>query len=380
MEQLKVEFAVLDNDTTLVAKVHAPHSAASDVQQGAERKISVALEGDSRLNIRVELQNGPFQTTMTQTEILPRRVSPDSIKISPADKGDILIRMKITHDTHHVVSRHIENSDMDDIFKSMLQDLFDPSVFVGSRLKNPIHDHDLDDDEDDPRDEAHAERKSHSEKLSARDSSFVREHLPSAAHVDRCQKSTSGDKLKYRKCLCDVVSSVSQRLICYTKFVSSVLSEARRLGKTDFATKTKEMAVACTNNNESNAQCMERVAAHVLETVDDDTTDVSMHQLRQQMRNALENEDSIQAVFFTPSNTVGVILGVLVGAIFLSLAFWAGMILAMRRGWFGNRTGGFLSQLSSVLAQSGTLARNGSSTSGDLPTSRSRQKRAGKAS
>lgn len=380
-QQLKVEFAMTDNDTTLVAKIHTPQSSASDVELGAERKISVALDGDSQLNIRVEMQNGPFQTTLTQSEVLPRRVSPESIKISPADKGNILIKMKIVNGTdhHRVASRHSEMSDMDDILSSIMQDLFNPGALPRSRLSIVSHGHEFDDN-DDTDSAAGDDSKPQFEGNNDNNFNTVREHLPSAAHVDRCQKSTSGDKLKYRKCLCDVISSVPDRLVCYTKFVSNVLNEARRLKKTDFATETKQMAISCTNNNESSTQCMERVASHILKTIGEDANDTGMQQLRQQMRNVLDNEDAVQGDFFRPSNTVVVMFGIISGAILLSLAFWASMVYAMRRGWFGNRTGGFLSQLSSVLAQGGSLRRNGSSSNGDLPTSRSWPKRAGKVS
>lgn len=380
-QQLKVEFATTDNDTTLVAKIHTPQSSASDVELGAERKISVALDGDSQLNIRVEMQNGPFQTTLTQSETLPRRVSPESIKISPADKGNILIKMKIVNGTDHpAVSRHSGMSDMDDILNSIMQDLFNPGALPGSRLSIGSHGHEFDDNDDDTDSAAGDDSKLQFERNSDGDFNTVREHLPSAAHVDRCQKSTSGDKLKYRKCLCDVISSVSDRLVCYTKFVSNVLNEARRLGKNDFATEAKQMAISCTNKNESSTQCMERVASHILKTIGEDANDMSMQQLRQQMRNVLDNEDAVQGDFYRPSNTMVVMFGIILGAILLSLSFWASMIYAMRRGWFGNRTGGFLSQLSSVLTQTGSLGRNGSSSNGDLPTSRSWQKRAGKVS
>lgn len=379
-QQLKVEFATSDNDTTLVAKIHAPRSAASDVEQGAERKISVALDGDSQLRITVEMQNGPFQTTLTQIESLPRRVSPDSIKISPANKGDILIRMKIANGTDHSVTHRVQNSDADDILDSILRDLFNPSAFSGSRLSIPNRDQEIGADDNDNADSVDDDYSKPQSDKNSRDTNTVREHLPSAAHVDRCQKTTLGDKLKYRKCLCDVISSIQDRLVCYTKFVTSVLSEARRMGKNEFANETKQMAMSCTNDDESNTQCMERVAGHILKVIGDDINDTSMQQLRQQMRNVLENEDAVQGHFSSSSNTIVVMFGVLFGAILLSLAFWASMIFAMRRGWFGNRTGGLLSQLSSVLAQGGSLGRSGASSHGDLPTSRSRSKRAGKVS
>lgn len=378
----RVQFAKSEDGSILLAKVVMPQSSSSNVQKGAERNVFVSVNEHSQLELRVEMQNGPFQSTFNQVVSLPHRVSKDSVKISPAENGDILIRMNIIGSDTGIsnLSRHSGNSDLQDqnplnaLNAAQFLQLFD------SMQNSAQTDHDQSDYPGSAKGQAETDPDLSKPFLGEKDHA-VQQQLPSAAHVERCHAINGKDELKYQKCLCDVLSSSSQQLVCYTKFASNAINEARRVHKDDFAIKLKEMAIKCTNTSESSTQCMERLASHIITSVLENINDTEMVQLREKLRRALENDDMIGRDAFQSSNTFGIILGAVLGAILLSACFWGGMVYAMRRGWFGHRVGGLLSHLSSALTQTNLLFEGRFSKSkSDVLGSGSRAKSVGKSS
>lgn len=330
-----VDFAPSADGKSLVARLHMAHAASDNEQMGATRRIFVAIIGNDEMRVKMEMHNEGFDTSSIQTYSLPYPVSADGFGITSAEDGTVHVKFRILTEAEregseqqaHDARQKDPLSDIEDLARPLLEKVMQPLV----PWPVEIGTHDNMPDKDDPQ------------------LAGVGEELPSAAHVGRCKQISSTDKLIFRKCLCDIMPSPSRRAICYADLISTAISTARKMKIDGFATTTKKSAMECVDGEEEKSQCLERVASKVIQVVSDDSSEGGANYLKDKIRYALEKEEALQSDF-RPASGMAVVR-TLFCALLLSVCFWMGLVVAMRRGWFGNRQGGLLSQLSSVLTQ-----------------------------
>lgn len=387
-----VEYGKTDDGKYLIAKLSLPKSD-DESSRGAKRNIAYALTSMQSLQVRVETDTGGTRMTSSEEFQLPNPVAKEDMSVITAADGSIHVKMRILSDTEAEKVERAEQAaefngasqrqaqgdiegdnanpfggsmrmpDIDEILDSLLGSdnsrsgngiktravapliIRFPS-FGGNGLSSGVRQ-----DDDGINGQA---RQRHQSPLSA-----LFEELPSAAHSERCHREHADDRVQLRKCLCDV-TPVKTRAVCYSKMVARSINTARQMNElSDFASKTRAAAYDCVNGTEDQTQCMERVASSVVNflspsghgggTGGEDADKVD-DRLREQMREALETDDATASHFITASRGF-MVLEIVVCAVILSIAFWVGMVYAMRRGYFGNRSGGLLSHLSSVMTQ-----------------------------
>lgn len=390
----RVEYGKTDDGKYLIAKLSLPKSD-DESSRGAKRNIAYALTSMQSLQVRVETDTGGTRMTSSEEFQLPNPVAKEDMSVITAADGSIHVKMRILSDTEAEKIERTEQAaeingasqrqaqgdidgddinpfggsvrmpDMDEILDSLLggdnsrsgsgikMRAVAPLIirfpsFGGNALSSGSSRRQDDDSNDDQA------RQYHQSPMNA-----LFEELPSAAHSARCHREHADDRVQLRKCLCDV-TPVKTRAVCYSKMVARSINTARQMdGLSDFASKTRAAAYDCVNGTEDQTQCMERVASSVVKflspsghsggTGGEDVDKVD-NRLREQMRQALETDDATASHFITASRGL-MVLEIVVCAVVLSIAFWVGMVYAMRRGYFGNRSGGLLSHLSSVMTQ-----------------------------
>lgn len=387
-----VEYGKTDDGKYLIAKLSLPKSD-DESSRGAKRNIAYALTSMQSLQVRVETDTGGTRMTSSEEFQLPNPVAKEDMSVITAADGSIHVKMRILSDAEAEKIEHAEHAaeinsasqrqaqgdiegddtnpfggsmrmpDMDEILDSLLGgDNSRSGSGINMRAVAPLiirfpsfggnaFSSGGRQDEDGIDDQA---RQHHQSPLNA-----LFEELPSAAHSARCHREHTDDGVQLRKCLCDV-TPVKTRAVCYSKMVARSINTARQMdGLSNFASKTRTAAYDCVNGTEDQTQCMERVASSVVKflspsrlgggTGGEDVDKVD-NRLREQMRQALETDDATASHFITASRGF-MALEIVVCAVVLSIAFWVGMVYAMRRGYFGNRSGGLLSHLSSVMTQ-----------------------------
>lgn len=343
-----VDFGQSSDGKFLVVRLQMPKSKEENVQNGAQRKVSAALVASSTLQVHIETTSEErSHVSSSYTLSLPAAVSSEGMTITPAEDGTIQIKLRILNTDSNELDDEGRNEDANNDTPFRIESINDIlSALLGGSLPPlaPLTFHVISDAED------------------GEESKGVVEELPSPAHFERCRHTFASDKLQLRKCLCDVTPS-SGRVVCYSRIIATSVSTARRLNHNDFAISTKKSAYECVNGTEDKTQCLERVASQVLKALSHDSSDSETNSLKEQIKSALET-DNVTAMNFYPSAGF-VAFQIICAAILLSLCFWGGMVYAMRRGWFGNRSGGLLSHLSSTLVQHAVRPHTNNS---NLPT------------
>lgn len=337
----KVEFGESDDGKFLVVRLHMSSSNDDSLKKGAQRKVSAAVISSDLLQVHIETINDNMRQRMSNQFSLPKPVARDGMTVSPAEDSTIHIRLRLLKDGErdNTTNDNDDVSNLEPDINELMNTLFGESIHrrlipltIGFAPSGT-----------DANDEARG----------------IVEELPSAAHFDRCRHTYADDKLQLRKCLCDVTPMTS-RAVCYSKMIAKSMRLAQKMELNGFATTVKNSAHDCVNGTEDKTQCLERVASHVVKYLSHESGSDPSSQ-KEQIRAALEADDVNVTNFY--STTGFMMLQIIFAAILLSVCFWGGMVYAMRRGWFGNRSGGLLSQLSSALAQR-SVCENGNA----LPT------------
>lgn len=336
-----IRFSKANNNTLLNVHLALPQS------NSANRNLSVAVVGKSHLRVKIATKAGTMQMFATHTYPLPVPVSEKNIVFNTTEDGNALVQLQILNGTTQAETDSTEATErqesdnpfltMEDLLQSITQRAVSHPLFRLPFLSDLGPDGDDDDDGD-------------NDKASIRNSNAARRTgRANSFNPGDCREESMGDDMRYRKCVCDSNPSSQRRAVCYAKMISTAVNMARKMRFDDFATSIKHSAFDCADTPAEQTNCLQQVADKVVDFLarnqseDDDT-----NSLKDQIRDAIDSEDTLTD--YTPSIWRAV-AHMIFGGILLTVLFWAGMVYALRRGWFGNRTGGILSHLSSVLTQ-----------------------------
>lgn len=342
-----VEFAYSKDGRTLIARLHIPSSHSGGEAKEANRKLYVAILGQSHMRVRTEMMNGPFRTSSVHTIRLPVRVSSDGVTISPAPDGSVHVRMSVLQDgqTRRDGEEGESESDGTDDPSEAIRSFFQRQlgmpmlpVLISRRIPE----------------------------ISKESGKEAIEEIPSSMNILRCRQEYGDDALRRRNCLCGVTPSLERKAVCYAELISKCVRIARRLKMDDFATSTKHIALDCAEKQEEKTKCLGEVAGQVIERLGSEggggeNENEKVDTLKDQIRTAIEREDNGPSNF-QPS-VLGILLRLLLIGMLLVLFFGCGLIYILRNRVIGNRAQGMVNQLTSVLAQSSSTSKVETSSS-----------------
>lgn len=326
-DDLQVDFALLKDEGFCVVRLYLPNNSRSP-GHSAPRKVYVSVIGRQHLRVKINMTFAGITTEVTKTIQVPYPVSKDDVEISSKPDGSVHVKLRILTENATDVANisHMEDSLLrgPSEVDSLLGRLF-PALFAPPSVPD-------------------------SSGSSSGSQELVRE-MPSADAVSHCKATFGPERLLLSKCLCDATSDTDSRAICYGSLISRCVRTARKLGRDDFATTSKHLAIECAAGSKDRAKCLEGVVRDVLASLYARGKDGQAENVAERIRLAIESEDDGPGEF-TPSGGAVFIKNLLVIVVgIVAVAVVGVLYVKLRGGKLDVKQGVGKTQLSSVMTQ-----------------------------